>query len=85
MATRKELRDALWNEPFRPFRLHLKDGRTFDILRRDMHMVGEEEFHVGITKYPKEPEPLADYWIPVEFGEIVRVELLDPSGASAAK
>ncbi len=44
----EELRKMLVQQPFRPFRIHLSDGRVFDVRHREMVWVGHEIAMVGL-------------------------------------
>jgi hypothetical protein len=43
-----ELRDMLRQQPFIPFRIHLSDGRLFDVRHREMVWVGRHVAVMGI-------------------------------------
>ena len=47
---RHQLIDALQASPFRPFRLRVSDGTTFDIRHPEMLMVGRHAAIVGILE-----------------------------------
>jgi hypothetical protein len=44
----EKLRIALLQQPFVPFRIHLSDGRVFDVRHREMVWVGRHMAMVGI-------------------------------------
>jgi len=70
-------------EPFQPFRVRLKDGRTFDIVHPNMGMVTEAVFTIGIPA-PDDPNPIyADRSEWIRFSQIDALELL-PSPSSTA-
>ena len=48
MITARNLRDRMNAQPFKPFRLCLGDGKTFDIVNHDMAWVKEGAIEVGI-------------------------------------
>jgi hypothetical protein len=73
----EELLQLVHHRPFRPFRVHLKDGRTAEVLYPHLAMVGVEFFDLGIPT-PEDPEPficerIESYYLP----HIERIELLD--------
>jgi len=71
-----ELRAIWYREPFEPFRIHAKDGRSFNILHPRMGLVGESVALVGVPA-PGDPDPtLADHTIWLWLTEIDRIELL---------
>lgn len=45
----QELRDALRQQPFEPFRLVMSDGVGFEIRRPDLLWVGQWSAMVGLT------------------------------------
>jgi len=52
--TAEELRQRLYQKPFMPFRVRLKDGRFFDISDPIMNLVAESVFIIGIPA-PDDP------------------------------
>lgn len=44
----EELRNMLMQQPFVPFRIHLSDGRVFDVRHREMVWVGRHTAVVGM-------------------------------------
>jgi hypothetical protein len=48
MITARNLRDRLNAQPFKPFRLRLSDGKSFDIINHDMAWVKEGAIEIGI-------------------------------------
>jgi hypothetical protein len=69
----EELRGWFRREPFRPFRVHIADGRVFDIRHRFIHLVGREDFHIGVPT-AEGPNAVAAYWILVPLEQVVRAE-----------
>ena len=49
MITAKQIRDLLHARPFRPFRIFLSDGGTYDILNHDSAMVLKNYVEVGLN------------------------------------
>jgi hypothetical protein len=43
-------------EPFQPFRLHLSDGRHFDILNANLVWTGRRTVMIGFPDDPTEPD-----------------------------
>ena len=62
--------------PFVPFRLFLDDGRTFDILRRDLILVTQDTLTVGTRIDPVSGLPEKSSWL--SPSSVVRVEDLQP-------
>ena len=78
MKLSEELRQLLRQRPFQPFRVHVTDGRVFDVQYPDMTLVGETFLVIG---YPEAnvPDPFVDDWEMVDIPNIQRIE----SGQSA--
>jgi hypothetical protein len=62
----EQLREHLYRQPFRPFRVRVSDGRSFDIRFPDLNLVGESVFVIGI---PAPDDPLPRFydrqaWVP---------------------
>ena len=71
----EDLLRHLRQRPFRPFRVHLADGRTFDIRFPEINMVGKAFFDIGIP-VPEDPDPVFDTTVTVPLAEITGVEVL---------
>jgi hypothetical protein len=80
---REQLLALLRQRPFQPFRLHLTDGRVFDILFPRNNIAGRSMFTIGIPD-KEEPEHYAEYVEHVDYPQICRVEML-PTGTPSAK
>ena len=81
--TRDDILPFLRRRPFQPFRLHLRDGRSFDICFHELAMAGTKYFHIGIP-VPNMPDPFADHVETVQLSEIERIEHLTPARESAS-
>jgi hypothetical protein len=71
----ERLRDLLRKRPFEPFRLHLSDGRTFDIRIPHLNLLGTKVMLVGIPE-PNVPDPFPESTVEVELVQINRLEML---------
>jgi hypothetical protein len=69
----EELRRRLRRRPFQPFRVHLADGRVFDIRHPELQYVGEAVFALGVPE-PNSADPFLDYTVLVPLGDIRRLE-----------
>jgi hypothetical protein len=49
MITAMQLRDHMNENPFRPFRVNLSDGRSFEVLNHDMAFVKRNSIEIGIN------------------------------------
>jgi len=73
----EELRQLRRREPFQPFRVHVKNGETYDVLDALEFGVGGDVF-VGLTVHdPNDSDK--DYPVSLSMGEVVRIELIEPS------
>ena len=78
---RDELVEALRAGPFRPFRLYLSGGGTFDIRHPEMLMVGQHSAVIGIVErqengHSGEAYPDIERTVPVDLMHITRIEEL---------
>jgi hypothetical protein len=73
----EELKDTLREQPFRPFRIVLTDGETYDIRHPDLLWVGKRTAYVGLTRRPG--DEFHDRAVKVDLLHIVRVEPLEPA------
>jgi hypothetical protein len=71
----EDVRNALWAQPFVPFRIHLSDGTSYDIRHRDFLMVGKRSLLVGMSHNPD--DPFYDQYQTVALIHVVRMEPLE--------
>jgi hypothetical protein len=79
-----ELRQVLYKEPFQPFRVRVRDGRTFDIRYSELSLIGESVFIIGIPA-PDDPNPRfydRQAWIPLQWIDGID-PLPEPAGTTA--
>jgi hypothetical protein len=72
---RDKLQQLIHSRPFVPFRLHLIDGRTFDVPFRGMTLLGRDFIKVGIP-LTEGPHPICDHTEFLPLRLIDRVEEL---------
>jgi len=77
----QELYHMLHKRPFEPFRIHLTDGRVFDIRYPALNLVGVSYLIIGIP-VPNDPDPVADQFIKVPLSLFDRVEPLSAAPAT---
>jgi hypothetical protein len=70
-------------DTFQPFRLYLKDGRTYDLLQPGLMLVFRSYLFVGIPA-PGETKPIFDESVDVPYDQIDRVELLSQEPTKSA-
>jgi len=77
---REEIIRLLRDQPFRPFRLRLSDGRTLDIRHPDMAIPTLSAVYVGVSS---PGSTVADDILVVSLVHVVTLEYLDlPAGSN---
>jgi hypothetical protein len=72
--THEEFRAHLYRDPFQPFRVILKDGRSYEVLHPNLGLAAEACLIIGIPA-PDDPNPIygdRSEWI--RWQEVDRVE-----------
>jgi hypothetical protein len=72
----EDIRVFLRRQPFRPFRLTLTDGRTYDVMHPELAMVGRSSTEVGLTR-PEDPENIAERIVSISLLQIMQIEPLE--------
>jgi hypothetical protein len=75
--TPDQLYHLLKDEPFHPKRVHLKDGRTYDIPMRELVVVGVNYVDIGIQA-PDYPPGICQGVVSFAHEDIARVEMFPP-------
>lgn len=70
-----QLRDALKQQPFEPFRLVMTDGVGYEIRHPDLLMVGARAIVVGLTGQPG--QTYFERTVKVDLLHVIRLEPLD--------
>ncbi|HSU68862.1 MAG TPA: hypothetical protein VLJ39_18415 [Tepidisphaeraceae bacterium] len=73
----QELRSIAYQLPFRPFRVHLKSGESFEIRRSLRTTVAEDRVLFGINEDPE--TGIARRLRIVALSDVSNVELLSPA------
>lgn len=47
MFTARNIKELMTAIPFRPFRIHMSDGSSYEVVNRDMALVGQNSVEVG--------------------------------------
>ncbi len=63
----------LHTQPFQPFRLHLSDGKAFDIRHPELAMVGRSIVAIGVRS-SDEDELVFDHLVQCALAHITRTE-----------
>ncbi|HJT76963.1 MAG TPA: hypothetical protein VJ739_07140 [Gemmataceae bacterium] len=80
----EELDRILHQKPFQPFRVVLKDGRSYEVRYRDLAALRGPTITIG-TPTPGQEDPFADHLYNMDLADIIRVELLDRPAAAETK
>ena len=72
----EDVREFLRRQPFRPFRLTLTDGRTYDVMHPELAMVGRSWVQVGLAR-SGDPENIAERLISISLLHIMQIEPLE--------
>jgi hypothetical protein len=83
MVKAEDLLSRLKKRPFEPFRITLKNGRSYDIRFPEMNMVGSSWMSIGIPE-PNKADPIAEHLIHLDLVNIQDVEAL-PDDPAAIK
>jgi hypothetical protein len=84
MVQPEELLQVLRQRPFRPFLVHVSDGRTFEVRYPDMHIVGTTFFMLGIPE-TDQADPFADHFEVIDLAQIRGIEPCLDSAALGPK
>jgi len=71
MITAMQLRERLNEHPFRPFRITLSDGRSFDVPNHDVAFVKRNSIEIGIGL---DTRSFAQKYVECAFLHIISVE-----------
>ena len=83
MIPGQEIKSYLRAEPFRPFRIHMASGRTFDIRHPEMIRVGRVDL-VVFSLVNDDPE-IYDHWDTVSLMLIESISHLDSAASQPEK
>jgi hypothetical protein len=81
IMTPHEIQKVKRQQPFQPFRVHLLDGKAYDILRPGSILVGPELVFIGIPVPDR--ELLHDHIEIIAVSEIARLEPITPTLAAS--
>lgn len=84
MTLGQKIYELYHQEPFRPFRIYLKDGQHFDVRQRWNNVVGTNLVALGIPR-PGDPDPypIAERKVEIRAEEVARVEPLSSAESRA--
>jgi hypothetical protein len=75
---------TLYQKPFRPFRVHLKDGQSYDICHQHLAMVGRTYLVIGVPPTGDEDPFVCDHTIHLDLAAVDRVEMLGSAPSTVA-
>ena len=79
MINAVELKKRMEAQPFRPFRIRISDGKTYDITNHDMMFVKRTVVEIGIDYGP---DSLAEHFAECAILHITRIEDLPTAKAA---
>jgi hypothetical protein len=82
MITANDMRQRIREQPFRPFRVYLTDGRHFDIPEPTWTLVGEPVIILGIASEDDPRQSVPERTEMVHYHLIDRVETLPAANPS---
>ena len=71
-----DIRRLLRTQPFQPFRIHLSDGKAFEVRHKELAMVGRSTVTICIPA-SDEDLPIFDHLVHCALIHITRTELID--------
>ena len=77
----EDIRQFLRQEPFRPFRLTLTDGRTYDVRHPELVVLGRSSLIIGFPR-PGDTAPVYDHYVVVSLLHVMQAEPVDSAGSS---
>jgi hypothetical protein len=81
MVQADELRRLKRQEPFHPFRVHLKDGRAYEVRYPKITLVADAFITIGFPALGDTVGELYDKTVTVPYWYITRVELVEEPAA----
>lgn len=69
----EEIREFVRRQPFKPSRMTLTDGRTYDVAHPDMAMFGYGSVAVGLP-HPGDDDPIYDRLVTMSLLHIMQIE-----------
>jgi hypothetical protein len=74
----EDIQELVRRQPFRPFRITLTDGRTYDVRHPELAMVGRSTVAIGLPA--NGDETIYDRLVTVELLHIMQTEHVDTPG-----
>jgi hypothetical protein len=73
----EELFERLRRDNFKPVRIHMRDGRAFEVRTPGLTLVSRTDLVIGFPRpHDPDPEPIADKVVHVDPSDVLRLEPL---------
>jgi hypothetical protein len=79
-----DLRSALQQRPFKPFRLYVSEGETFDILHPELCMAGYTSVFIGFPSPEDADAAVYARWTIIDLAHVIRLEPLEAPAKKGA-
>lgn len=79
-----KLLEALARAPFEPFRIHMTDGKVYDIRHPEMVLLDRRSAHVGVTREVNGKWQIYDRFAMIALIHVVRLEPIQETSTSEA-
>jgi len=76
MFTATQLKELMQAQPFKPFRVHMSDGKSYEVVNHDSAFVKRNEIEIGLN--PDE-EGFSAKYVRCAILHITRIEELQPA------
>ncbi len=76
----QDILEHLRVQPFRPIRVTLTDGRTYDVVHPELAMVGHDTVLIGVPR-PNARQPVYDRAVTVSLQHIMQIDPIAPVSA----
>ena len=77
---RQEMLEALRTRPFRPFRIFVSDGGTYDVRHPEMVMISPNSAIIGMPQ-PEQDPPAIERFSLVDLLHVTRLEPIEPTAS----
>jgi hypothetical protein len=82
--TLSDLQTALRTRPFRPFRMHVSGGETFDVRHSELCMPGYNSVLLGLPSPDDADSPVYARYTVIDLNHVIRLEPLESSKKAGA-
>lgn len=71
-------------QPFRPFRINLADGRQLDVVHPELILVGRDDVTIGFPRKNSDKPYLFEHMTTVDLSDILGIDFLEAGRTEAA-